>query len=61
MSAPSDGRKRNSRPRIGLTKKISVTLPAQEWERIESLIENGHAKSISEYFRAIHESQFKTG
>lgn len=57
----ADGRKLNSRPRIGLTKKVSVTLPHDEWERIENLIKEGHLKSLSEYFRVLHEHQFKTG
>jgi ribosomal protein L37AE/L43A len=42
------------RPSIGVTKKVSITLPAGEWEEIDEIISNGHASSRSEYFRLMH-------
>lgn len=47
------------RPSIGVTKKVSITLPATEWERIADLKENNHIESISEHFRNLHEHQYQ--
>lgn len=49
----TDKRKKNSRPRIGITKKVSITLPAEEWELIISM----EPKSLSEYFRDLQLTQ----
>lgn len=43
-----------SRQRIGVTKKVSITLPEQEWNEISAKIAKGEYKSISEYFREKH-------
>jgi archaellum component FlaC len=42
------------RPKIGVTKKVSITLPQKEWNIIDDLVHNGHFKSISEYFRELY-------
>jgi hypothetical protein len=42
------------RPSMGITKKVSITLPEDEWEEVAEIIKNGHAASYSEYFRLIH-------
>lgn len=42
------------RPSLGVTKKVSVTLREEDWEKIQELIQNGHAASFSDYFRQIH-------
>jgi formate-dependent nitrite reductase cytochrome c552 subunit len=39
------------RPSLGITKKVSVTLPIEEWVKIEEAIELGHASSVSDYLR----------
>lgn len=41
------------RPTIGVTKKQSITLPADAWDWIDSAVENGHAKNKSEFLRDI--------
>lgn len=46
------------RPQIGIQKQIKLTLPPEDWEKIEILIENKHADSLSDYFRQLHQSQF---
>lgn len=48
-----DMRKKNSRPRIGTTRKISLTLPDETWEWIQDMIMFGHAKNKSELIRQI--------
>ena len=43
------------RPAVGLTRKISITLPAAEWEYIDKLIEEKVGPtSGSAYFRLAH-------
>lgn len=43
------------RPRIGETKQVKLTLPAETWEWIESCVDNEHASSRSEFLRDIIE------
>lgn len=49
--------KKRGRPQIGVQKQIKITMPSKDWERIESLIENKHAESYSDYFRQLHQFQ----
>jgi hypothetical protein len=39
---------------IGRTEKVSVSLPPEEWDYIDSLIANGHVASRAEYIRRLH-------
>jgi hypothetical protein len=41
---------------IGRTEKISLSLPAEEWDYIDSLITDGHVASRAEYIRLLHMS-----
>jgi len=41
-----------------LKRVVSVTMPADEWERIDELIAEGLFESKSDYFRKLHEAQF---
>ena len=45
------------RPSIGIGKPVKITLPEQEWERIEEIVKEGHASSVADYFRQLHKSQ----
>lgn len=36
------------------SKKLSISLPVQEWPYIDQLIADGHVASYSEYFRRVH-------
>lgn len=47
------------RKKIGLSKSMSITLPEKEWERIDKLVEDGHVKNRSEYFRLAHMAQWE--
>lgn len=47
-------RKGAGRKAIGVTKKVSITMPEEEWELIAEAIKNGHASSLSEYFRLMN-------
>lgn len=49
---PGAGRKR-----IGEKRQISITLPDQEWEMIDRMVEVGQYGSYSEYFRTLHEQE----
>lgn len=42
------------RPVIGVGKPVKITLPEEDWKKIEQLIEYGHVKSVSDYFRQLH-------
>lgn len=44
------------RKKIGDSRKLSMTLPKEEWERIDEGIANGHFASIADYFRQLHNS-----
>jgi hypothetical protein len=45
------------RPSLGKPRKITITLPENEWKNISEVIEHGHAASYSDYFRQLHESK----
>lgn len=42
------------RPAIGKRKVVSISLPDQDWEKIDQKIESGEVSSYSEYFRTLH-------
>lgn len=44
---------RIGRPSLGVTKKVSITLPAEDWERLEVLKDFLQIKSTSELMRYI--------
>lgn len=47
--------KKNGRPAVGETRKISITLPTAEWKYIDKLIQDEIGpKSASAYFRLAH-------
>ncbi|MEF2244390.1 hypothetical protein [Paenibacillus sp. IITD108] len=37
-----------------ISRKISITLPAVEWQLIDNIIDSGMPRSFSEYFRRLH-------
>ncbi|TQD31984.1 hypothetical protein FKW81_17830, partial [Rhodobacter capsulatus] len=41
------------RPSIGVTKKVSITLPEDIWSKIKSDIKDKDLKSMSAYFREL--------
>lgn len=47
------------RKKIGSSRALRITLPDEEWERIDKLIADGQASNMSEYFRLLHSAQFK--
>lgn len=48
------------RPSIGVRKTVALTFSESDWSDIASLIENGHALSVSDYFRQLHHAQQHT-
>lgn len=50
------GKKGRGRPQIGERRVISITLPEEDWQKVDSLIKSGHAGSASDYFRQVHDS-----
>lgn len=42
------------RKAIGVTQKISLSLPQEEWDYIDQLIADGHVASRAEYVRLLH-------
>lgn len=45
------------RPQIGVGKPVKITLPEEDWQKISSIVENGHASSVADYFRQLHQNQ----
>lgn len=53
-------KERAGRPSLGVTKKVSVTLPKDIWEMVEKEItERGDLKSMSAFFREIMLDRYK--
>lgn len=52
-------RESSGRPSLGVTKKVSVTLPNDIWEKVGELIEDQDLKSMSAYFRKLVLDHFK--
>lgn len=47
------------RPSMGVTKKVSITLPDDIWSKIKSDIKDKDLKSMSAYFRELTLAHFK--
>jgi hypothetical protein len=46
-------REKMGRPSLGVTKKVSITLPSDIWEKIEKEIKDQDLKSMSAFFREL--------
>ncbi|MNO06659.1 hypothetical protein D3C81_2285290 [compost metagenome] len=46
------------RPKIGVSRALRITLPLEEWDRIDKLVEDEIVKTQSEYFRLAHMAQW---
>ncbi|MBS4202463.1 CopG family transcriptional regulator [Bacillus sp. FJAT-49732] len=57
----SNSAKRESagRPSLGITKKLSLTLPKDIWDKIEKEIEEKELKSMSAYLRRMILNHYK--
>jgi len=53
MQQKIDLRINNSRPRIGTTRKLSLTLPDDAWEAVDALIQSGKVTNLSGAIRMI--------
>lgn len=47
------------RPAIGRRRVVSISLPDQDWKKIDQKIESGEVESLSEYFRDLHKKMHK--
>ena len=47
------------RKKIGSSRALRITLPDEEWKRIDKLIADGQASNMSEYFRLLHTGQLE--
>lgn len=54
-------KERVGRPSLGVTKKISVTLPNDIWEKIGKEISDRDLKSMSAFFREMALDRYKEG
>lgn len=53
-------KEKSGRPSLGVTKKVSITLPSDIWEMIEKEInERGKVNSMSAFFREIALDRYK--
>jgi len=52
-------KEKTGRPSLGVTKKVSITLPSDIWEKIEQEILDQDLKSMSAYFRKFALDHFK--
>ncbi|MGE6579382.1 hypothetical protein ACQKFM_31300 [Paenibacillus xylanexedens] len=48
---------RTGRPPLGVGKTVKITLPEEDWQKISTIVENGHASSVADYFRQLHQHQ----
>ncbi|SKQ05955.1 Uncharacterised protein [Mycobacteroides abscessus subsp. massiliense] len=51
---PGSGRKK-----IGVAKALRITLPTDEWKAIDEMIQAGQFDSRAEYFRFLHQRNWK--
>ena len=42
------------RPSVGMRKVVSVSMPEEEWQKIDRLIESKNYTGYADYFRSIH-------
>lgn len=52
-------REKSGRPSLGVTKKVSITLPQDIWQKIEGEIKDQDLKSMSAFFRKIILDRYK--
>lgn len=45
------------RPSLGVGRSVKITLPEEDWCKIEKLVDQGHAASVADYFRQLHNYQ----
>lgn len=45
------------RPSLGVGRPVKITLPEEDWCKIEKLVDQGHAASVADYFRQLHNYQ----
>ena len=48
-------KRRPGRPAMGINKQVKLTLPEEDWNEIEKMIENGEVDGYSGYFRQLHQ------
>lgn len=58
QNAYHEANKKVGRPSLGETKKVSITLPAEEWERIEMICKQEKIKK-SAFFRGAYATAMK--
>ncbi|WP_323480920.1 hypothetical protein [Acinetobacter baumannii] len=46
------------RPAIGVGRAVKITMPESDWAKIQEQIDNGHASSVADYFRQLHQAQW---
>ncbi|RJG23295.1 hypothetical protein [Paenibacillus thiaminolyticus] len=47
------------RPSLGVKKPVSITLPSDDWEEIDNLIQRKEFKSYADYFRFLHHVRWR--
>lgn len=51
-------KKKVGRPKIGVSRALRITLPQEEWDRIDKLVGDEQVSSQAEYFRLAHLAQW---
>lgn len=48
-------KRRRGRPKVGVRRSLSVTLPESEWEKVDAIVSAGYATTPADYFRQLHD------
>ncbi|MFM9282234.1 hypothetical protein [Paenibacillus jiagnxiensis] len=54
-----DGKKPGPKPKGGIKRHYTVTMPQQDWDIIDNMIKEGRFRYVSDYFRFLHRSFIK--
>ncbi|MFM9282235.1 hypothetical protein [Paenibacillus jiagnxiensis] len=55
-----DGKKPGPKPKGGIKRHYTVTMPQQDWDIIDNMIKEGRFRYVSDYFRFLHRSFIKS-
>ncbi|MFB5678206.1 hypothetical protein ACE3NQ_16395 [Paenibacillus terreus] len=55
-----DRKKPGPKPKRGIKRHYTVTMPQQDWDIIDNLIKEGRFRYVADYFRFLHRSFIKS-
>ncbi|MFM9282233.1 hypothetical protein [Paenibacillus jiagnxiensis] len=55
-----DGKKPGPKPKGGIKRHYTVTMPQQDWDIIDNMLKEGRFRYVADYFRFLHRSFIKS-